>query len=261
MAKGLEGRNFGKLLVIRRQPVAGTRNKMYLCGCECGNEIVAPEKYLLRNAIRSCGCGNNRQKNLAGFTFGGVKVIVPAKPIDGQEAVRCQCEACGAVHSVKRSFLTLGAAAICPCHGKKAPHPYEHQVWRGMIARCESHEYYFGRGIVVCDGWRTSFDAFLKSVGSRPMHELSIDRIDNDGNYSCGECEQCKANGWPMNCRWATAREQILNRRTTLKAMWKGEMLPISTIAERQSVDRLALTRLIQRGKAAEQAVEMLKET
>lgn len=261
MADTLVGQEFGKLLVIRRQPVAGKRVKMYLCGCECGTQIVVAQKHLISGVVRTCGCGRNRQRNLAGFSFGGVKVIGSAKAIDGQEAVRCKCESCDAVHSIKRAFLTLGAAAICPCHGKTAPHPDEHLVWRGMIARCKSHEDYLGRGIVVCDGWRVSFDAFFKSVGPRPMHELSIDRIDNDGNYSCGECDQCKANGWPMNCRWATAREQVLNRRTTLKAMWKGEMLPISTIAERQSVDRLALTRLIQRGKAAEQAVEMLKET
>lgn len=131
-----------------------------------------------------------------------------------------------------------------------------------MIHRCDSdHKNYGARGITVCDGWRNSFDAFYKAVGPRPMHELTIDRTDNDGNYSCGECEQCKANGWPMNCRWATRREQSLNRRVTIKAEWKGESIPVSIIAERQSVDRLALIKLIQRGNTAEQAIEILKQS
>ena len=67
-----------------------------------------------------------------------------------------------------------------------------------------------GRGIIVCDNWRTSFPAFLKSLGDCPP-KMSVDRKDNNGNYSCGDCDQCRANGWPMNCRWATALEQVIN--------------------------------------------------
>ena len=90
----------------------------------------------------------------------------------------------------------------------------EHDTWRAMKARCTQKRYksYKAKGIIVCSGWRKSFLSFYQDLGSRPNELLSLDRIDNDGNYSCGHCEECIENNWPMNCRWATKRTQSQNR-------------------------------------------------
>lgn len=75
-----------------------------------------------------------------------------------------------------------------------------------MLARCfdktdNSYKYYGGRGITMCEQWRTSFAAFVSDMGDKPSPEHSIERENNDGNYE------------PSNCRWATRKEQRANQR------------------------------------------------
>lgn len=86
-------------------------------------------------------------------------------------------------------------------------HSAEYNSWRGMKKRCyqpthDSYQYYGARGITVCDEWRNSFAQFIKDMGPKPGKNYSIDRIDNDGNYTV------------TNCKWSDQSEQINNRRS-----------------------------------------------
>lgn len=82
----------------------------------------------------------------------------------------------------------------------------EYRVWAEMLQRCNNpnnprYNDYGGRGIKVCKEWNR-FINFYNDMGPRPSNRHSLDRIDNDGDYT------------PSNCRWATSKQQIYNRRS-----------------------------------------------
>lgn len=84
-------------------------------------------------------------------------------------------------------------------------HPL-YTVWQAMRQRCydprtNSYEHYGGRGIKVCERWRTSYHNFVSDMGERPTPKHQLDRIDPDGDYE------------PKNCRWVTIKEQANNKR------------------------------------------------
>ena len=86
----------------------------------------------------------------------------------------------------------------------------EYNTWCNMIQRCcgkkhSSYHRYGGRGIIVCESWKNSFETFLKDMGSKPFLKAQIDRINNDGNYE------------PSNCRWVTSKENANNRSNSIR--------------------------------------------
>jgi hypothetical protein len=97
--------------------------------------------------------------------------------------------------------------------------------WVGMKQRClnpknPKFSIYGNRGISVCDRWLKSFENFLEDMGNAP-DRMSIERIDNNGNYE------------PKNCKWATNKEQSNNRRSNKLITYKGETLGVCEWSKR----------------------------
>ena len=151
----------------------------------------------------------------------------------------CICD-CGNQKTIRYSDLISGKTISCGCykaedtrqrmttHGES--HTRLHDIWRGMIKRCEApyasrYDLYGGRGISVCAEWHTyeNFAEWEKQSGYRD--DLSIDRIDPNGNYC------------PENCRWATAKEQANNTSRNHYVEYDGKRYTISELAEIKKIN------------------------
>jgi hypothetical protein len=90
-------------------------------------------------------------------------------------------------------------------------------VWGAMTSRCyrehnPAYKNYGGRGIKICEFLRASPANIILLIGKIPAR-FTIDRINNDGNYSCGQCAECLKKKWPLNIRWASRIQQSRNNR------------------------------------------------
>ena len=127
----------------------------------------------------------------------------------------------------------------------------EYTAWQNLFDRCFKtdlpyYHRYGGRGIKPCIGLNT-FDGFIAGVGRRPSNKHTLDRIDNDGGYWCGRCPECVLNGWPLNMRWATRKEQARNTRNNRMISWNGRTQCLAAWAEELGISGDGLHFRIQR--------------
>lgn len=164
-------------------------------------------------------------KDITGEVFGKLTVVrqMPFTVGDRYTKWECLCE-CGNTKIVSRNLLTEGKTTSCGClekgvwnrtHGMTRTKIY--QTWLNMRNRCNRPgsrcwENYGGRGISVCQEWQKSFVSFYEwALNSGYKDELSLDRIDVNGNYS------------PENCRWITNAEQQRNKSNSIHVSYNGQ--------------------------------------
>ena len=169
----LTGKKFGRLTVIGldEEKTKLKHATYWVCKCECGNMMIVKGAYLMNGTTKSCGC---LQKDKARITC------------------------------ISRSKHNLSKNRM-------------YNIWRGMIKRCykeydKNYCRYGARGIKMCDEWLNDFINFYNwAMDNGYEDDLTIDRINNDGNYE------------PSNCRWTTHKVQGNNRRDNVYLVIDGE--------------------------------------
>ena len=154
--------------------------------------------------------------------------------VAGVELRRGHTKSCGCLNQENRQKAGLANRT----HGmSRSP---EYMSWHNMMKRCLNPKHprfpdYGGRGITVCERWRT-FPNFLKDMGMKPTTRHQIERRDNDGQY-------CKA-----NCCWALPKEQAQNTRVNRRLTHDGITLTITQWAERIGIRHTTLSLRLDRG-------------
>lgn len=206
----LTGQRFGKLVVIGRAPNGNCGQTRWMCECDCGNLTSATSQHLRAGNTKSCGCGK------AKFTA---------------EFNRATKTSHGGASHTNRSRL--------------------YKIYTGMKSRCfqkhsRAYKDYGGRGITICNEWlgEHGFENFRDwSLSHGYRDDLTIDRIDNDGNYS------------PENCRWVTMKQQTNNTRRNRYLTLNGETHTATEWGEITGINRITIVNRCLAGWTDEEAL------
>lgn len=202
----IKGKRFGKL--VAKTKVEGYITR-WIFQCDCGNETILCAYQAINGKIKSCGCLTKEvHENLGKRNY---------KHGDSLKRIR--------------------------------------NIYNDMISRCtkpnnKAYKNYGGRGIKVCDEWFNSYEAFKEwaySTGFNPnlkgMKEQSLDRIDNNGDYS------------PSNCQWASVKEQARNRRTIKYYPYNGKQYCMIEFSETFNIPYSYVRYKISIGKSYEDII------
>lgn len=173
---------------------------------------------------------------------------------------------CGTVKSGRSYDIIAGKIESCGCKKRDAIIKRNHEnttrdglthtptgsSWNMMMSRCLNQNYddyaeYGARGIIACDLIQQSPQSLIMLIGERPAG-MSLDRRDNTGSYTCGQCVECQKNSWPLNVRWATPTQQGRNQRTNRLITICGVTQCLAEWAEQAEIGQSALRRRLERG-------------
>lgn len=201
--------------------------------------------------------GEKNFEDLTGKKFNMLTVIGIAsmKPVYWE----CKCD-CGGFTKVRTSNLKRGMVKSCGClshvgnpkHKLHGTHLY--RIYYGIRRRCynkheEAYKNYGGRGIVMCDEWKNSVEKFYEwAIASGYKEGLSIDRIDNNGNYS------------PENCRWVDKKLQANNRRTNVVYSMNGKTMNLSQWCNEYNMKYFTVRARLNKGWTFEDAISFKRD-
>lgn len=203
--KDRTGQRYGRL-VIRRFAYTGKRYKTFwVCACDCGNTVVVDYEHLRVGHTQSCGCLQ-------------------------RDRTRETCLIHGLSTNGKGKTARL------------------YDIWQNMWSRCTKptniyYKHYGGRGIAVCKEWEDVSVFFAWALANGYASHLTIDRINNDGDYS------------PTNCRWASPKQQARNMRTNHWITFKGQTKCLSEWADIVKINSSTLHSRLSRGWSPEAAM------
>lgn len=248
------GEKFNNLTIIKELPSERYKNgqikRLVLCKCECGNEVIAPLKSVKSGRTKSCGClmqtylssphPNRMVKIEVGERYGKLTIIKEVEPRikhNGkiERMFLCRCD-CGEEIITPLALMRQGHKQSCGCNralvkpispkpsyqpSLRKDNPRLYRIWNGMRDRCYNKNHtnfylYGARGIVINDEW-LYFENFYKwAMSNGYTDQLTIDRIDTNGNYE------------PNNCRWVDMLTQGNNRRNNTRITYQGETKTLS---------------------------------
>lgn len=200
-------------------------------------------------------------KDLAGKRFGR---LIAIEPIHGDRKHplkwKCKCD-CGRIVEIGSQALREVVTRSCGCysHDVKAMSKFKHgmsgtriyHVWEGIIDRCNnenspSYKNYGGRGIKVCDEWREPTEFINWGFLNGYSDNLTIDRIDVNGNYC------------PENCRWITNKEQQRNKRNNIYIEYNGERMVLQDWSEKIGIKPQIIKARLDRNWSIEEALTII---
>lgn len=179
---------------------------------------------------------------------------------------KCECE-CGTIKEVEGRSLRNGTSYSCGCFQKevvaeiskgneiRTTHDMSrtrlYKIWVNMKYRCSPtcakhfYDLYYGRGIRVCAEWKNDFSVFAKwALSNGYSDELSIDRINNDGDYE------------PSNCRWVSDEVQANNKSTSKFITYNGETLTAKQWSKKLNITYDTIMYNLSRGRTLEDVVK-----
>lgn len=204
----LTGHRYGKLTVISEHDVTRNRKYRWKCVCDCGTKTVAIGGDMRSGRQVSCGCVSQQ--------------------VNGERMT---------------TLLFVHGLSHAPVGNS-----WRMMMYRCYDEKCKHFHNYGGRGILVCEYLMESPENLRNIIGDRPPVILSLDRIENSGNYTCGQCDECRANKWSLNIQWATRRQQGRNRRTNKRITIDGVTKCVAEWTELAGLSSVTIRERAKRG-------------